>query len=175
MATLRMRRFTLLQTKKVDAHYRAIGASIVALALSGIVMAVLAISTVLALYSDQVAVTLSPSQDIPRSITIGQEADFRIRIQTTRQVTDATLWFQVRADGMALDDPATTQVSYRHPGQESFRVITLTPTEGKLIGPLKSEWTIPADYDDSAELLITFLSDYRPTVPYFVDIWAEGT
>ena len=175
MATLGLRRFTLLRTKKVDTHFRTIGASIVALALSGIVMSVLAISSVLALQSDQVAVRLSPSQDIPRSITIGQEADFRIRIQTTRQVTDATLWFQVRADGIALEDPATTQVSYRHPGQESFRVITLTPTEGKLKGPLKSGWTIPADYDDSAEVLITFLFDNRLAVPFFIDIWAEGT
>ncbi len=175
MATLGMRRFTLLRTKKVDAHFRAFGASIVALALSGIVMSVLAISSVLALYPDQVAVRLSPSQDILRSITIGQEADFKIRVQTTRQVTDATLWLQVRADGIALEDPTTTQVSYRHPGQESFRVITLTPTEGKLKGPLKSGWTIPADYDDSAEVLITFLFDNRLAVPFFIDIWAEGT
>ena len=175
MSTSRTRRFTSLQIKKVDAHFRAMGASIAPLVLSGIVLSVLAISSVLALHSDQGAVTLSRSQDMPRSITIGHEADFRIRIQTTRQVTDTTLWFQVRADGVALDDPATTQVSYRHPGQESFRVITLTPTEGKLIGHLKSGWNIPADYDDSAEVLVTFLSDNRPAVPYFVDIWAEGT
>ena len=175
MATLRIRRFSLLQTKMVDAHFRAIGASIFALALCGIVVSVLAISSVLALHSDQVAVTLSPSQDMPRSIAIGQGADFRIRIQTTRQVTDTTLWFQVRADGIALDDPATTQVSYKHPGQESFRLVTLTPAEGKLKGPLKSGWTIPADYDDSAEVLITFLFDNRLAVPFFIDIWAEGT
>lgn len=174
MATLRTGRFILLQTKKVDACSRAIGASIAPLVLSGIVLSVLAIFSVLALHSDQVAVTLSPSQDMPSSITIGQEADFSIGITTTRQVTDTILWFQVRADGIALDDPASIQVSYRHPEQESFRVITLTPTDGKLKGPLKSEWTIPADYEDSAEVLITFLSDNRPGARYFVDIWAGG-
>ena len=174
MTTLRKRQSTPLEIGKVNAQGWAIGALVAALALAGVSLAVLTGSDVLPLGANTVAVTLTGIRDLSPSLTIGQEADFKIRIQTTQQVIDATLWVQVRADGIALNDPDIMQLSYRHPGDESFRFITLTPTKGKLKGPLKSGWTIPAGYDDAAEVLITFLSGNDPSVPYFFDLWAEG-
>ena len=174
MATLRKRQSALIEIKKAYAQYRAIGALVAALALAGVSLAVLTGSDVLALGANHVAVTLTGIEDMSPSLTIGQEADFKIRIQTAQQVIDATLWVQVRADGIALNDPTVMQVSYRHPGDESFRFITLKPIEGTLKGPLKSSWTIPAGYDDTAEVLITFLSGNDQGIPYFFDLWAEG-
>ncbi len=106
MTTLRKRQSTPLEIGKVNAQGWAIGALVAALALAGVSLAVLTGSDVLPLGANTVAVTLTGIRDLSPSLTIGQEADFKIRIQTTQQVIDATLWVQVRADGIALNDPA---------------------------------------------------------------------
>lgn len=150
--------------------------SLFILAAAGVVLAVVTLSNMLTFGPSQVglAVTLTKEKDLPSPIAIGQESEIRFRIEASQQVTDATLWLQLRADGVALDDPASVRLTYRHPGTGSFSSVTLTSVGGVLKAPLRSGWSFPEDYDDTGNLRITFQSG-APAAAYSIDLWAEGT
>jgi len=146
------------------------------LAATGVVLAVVTLSNMLTFGPSQVglAVALTKEKDLPSPIAIGQENEIKFRIEASQQVTDVTLWLQLRADEIALDDPASVQLSYRHPGTSSFSSVTLTPVGGVLKAPLRSGWSFPEGYDDTGNLRITFQSSALPAA-YSIDLWAEGT
>ena len=146
------------------------------LAAAGVVLAVVTLSNMLTFGPSQVglAVTLTKERDLPSPIAIGQENEIKFRIEASQQVTGATLWLQLRADEVALDDPASVRLTYRHPGTGSFSSVTLTSVGGVLKAPLRSGWNFPKGYDDTGNLRITFQSG-APAAAYSIDLWAEGS
>lgn len=165
---------SLSRIKKASTYQRVSANLVVLLVLASAVSAVLITSHVMTLHAEQGAVTLVEIKDISSPVINGQKASFKFGVQTKQQVTDATLWLQVRVDGIELNNPNIVQISYKHSNEEAFNFVSLTAKDGKLKGPLKSDWTIPAAYDGTVEVLVLFLSDGEPAAPYSVDLWAEG-
>ena len=120
------------------------------------------------------AVLLTEVQGLPSFVAIGQENEVGFRIQAGQQISDATLWVQLRAEGVTLHDPNIAQVSYRHPNDDSFKSIPLRPDDGKLKGTLEAGWEIPEDYDGNGEIRITFLPN-APAMSFYVDLGVSNT
>ena len=170
-----------LGIKKANAFGTVIGAMIAALVAAGVVFASITVSNILTLGPAQLksaivpteVVVLAEIEPLPSSITVGEENEVEFRIEATEPVSDAALWFRLKANGVSLDDYTIVEVDYKHPSSSS-NLISLTSSDGTLKGELKSEWGIPTDYNETAKMKITFQSD-APIASYYIDLWVEGT
>lgn len=168
-----------LGIKKANAFGTLIGAMIAALVAAGVVFASVTVSNILTLGPAQLnsamvpteVVVLSEIDPLPSSITVGEKYKVKFRIEATELVSDATLWFQLKAKGVSLDDYTIVEVDYKHPSGSS-ELISLTSSGETLKGELKSGWGIPTDYDETARMEITFQSD-APIASYYIDLWVE--
>ncbi len=172
-----------VRTRKVNALGGVIVALIVALVTTGALLAALSISNMLTFGPINVvapepsgpSVTLTEIQDLPSSVDVGGEYDIEFRIQATEQVNDATLRVQLRSGNASLNDPAVASLAYRHKNEGGSRKsVPLTAVNGELNGSLKSQWKIPAGYDDTGELRLSFPSSDAASISYFIDIWVES-
>ena len=152
-----------------------IGALAAALVAAGVVLAAVIVSNMLTLGPAQLVagqvVQLTMVKDLPSSIVMEEVNQVQFEIQVSREVSDATLWVQLRGEGTNLDDPTIVEIEYSHPG-ESSESVSLTPSGANLRGALKSGWNISVGY--IADLEITLMSN-APITSYFVDLWLDGT
>ena len=180
------RRFAInLGNKKANALGTVVGSVTAAVVAAAVVFASITVSNVLTLGPAQLepalesaivpneVVSLVEIEPLPSSIIIGEEAEVKFGIEVAEPVSDATLWFELKADGVSLDDYTIVEVDYKHPGG-SFDPVSLTSSGGVLKGELKSRWDIPSDYDETAKMEITFQPD-APIASYSVDLWVEGS
>ena len=155
---------------------KAVIISIVALAAigGGVALAVVVmVSNTLLFGPYQVgnAVRLSPVQGLPSAITIGEEYELKFDITANQAVSDATLWFLLKASSN-LTNPSIASVEYRYPGG-SQSTVSLSSSGGDLKGALMSNWNIPAGYDETGRGYVTFLSG-TPVDSYYIELWVEG-
>ena len=171
------------RTRKVKALSGVIWGLVVALVTTGAFLAAITVSNMLTFGPIKVvapkstvpSVTLTEIQGLPSSVDVGDEYDIKFRIQATEQVNDATLWVQLRSESASLNNPAAASIEYRNKNEGGSRKsIPLTAVNGKLNGSLKSQWEIPAGYDDNGELRLSFPSGDAASISYFVDIWVES-
>ena len=176
------------RTRKVNALGGVIGALIVALVTTGAFLAATTISNMLTFGPINVvapktatpgpsvpAVTLTEIQGLPFSVDVGDEYDITFRIQANEPVNDATLRVQIRSESASLNDPAVASIEYRNKNEGGSRKsVPLIAVDGKLNGSLKSQWEIPAGYDDTGEVRLSFPSSDAASISYFVDIWVES-
>ena len=173
-----------LGIKKANAFGTVFGATIAALVAAGVVFASITVSNVLTLGPAQLQPTTLPTistevvslveiETLPSTIVVGEGNEVEFGIEASGPVSNATLWFELNADGVSLNDYTIVEVDYEHPSGGSDTV-SLTSSGGVLKGELKSGWSIPADYDETAKMEITFQSD-APIASYYVDLWVEGT
>lgn len=187
MAGLRREVVGRLRLNKLNALCIAIGAIAAALVTTGAFLAAITVSNMLtfgpiSVVSQNVAappsssaVKLTPIQGLPSSVKVDDDYDIEFRIQADEDVNDATLKFQLRTDGVGLNDPNIATVEYRNKDEDdSRRSVPLALLDGKLDGNLKSGWNIPSGFDDTGEVRITFGSNDVSSAPYFIDIWVEG-
>ena len=141
---------------------------------AGVTLGAMAVSNTLTLGPSQVglAVMLTKVEDLPSSIAIGEENEVRFKIESDHEVDNATLMFELRAQGANLTAPSLVDVRYRHP-DDDFESVSLTSSGGNLRGTLKSGWDVPDDYDETARIEIIFNSG-APTASYSIDLWIEG-
>ena len=165
--------------KRANAFGTLFGASVASVLAAGVVWAAITVSNILTFGPVQVgpplgpAVTLTGVSGLPSPIATGEKSDVKFTIEATQPVSDATVWLRLTADGTTLDDYNIVQIEYKHPGENSDAIF-LAPSGGSLEGELKSGWTIPTGYNQTAEVEITFLPD-APTASYQLDLWVEGT
>jgi len=171
------------RTKKINVLAGVIGGLVVALVTTGAFLAAITISNMLTFGPINVvapepsvpSVTLTEIQGLPSSVEVGDEYDIEFRIQATEQVNDATLRVQLRSENASLNDPAVASIEYRNKNEGGSRKsVPLTAVGGKLNGSLKSQWEIPAGYDVTGELRLSFPSSDAASTSYFVDIWVES-
>ena len=176
------------RNKKFNAFGGFIGGLVAALVTTGAFLAAMAVSNILTFGPITVeapetatpgpsvpAVTLTEIQGLPSSVDVGAEYDIEFRIQATEQVNDATLRVQLRSESASLNDPAVASIEYRNKNEGGSRKsVPLTAVNGELNGSLKSQWEIPAGYDDTGELRLSFPSSDAASISYFVDIWVES-
>ncbi len=161
--------------KKANVTGAVMGALVAALVAAGVVLAAVVVSNMLTLGPSQLVagqvVELTTVKDLPSTIVIGEANQVRFEIQVSREISDATLWVQLRGQGTNLGDPTIVEIEYSHPG-ESSESVSLTPSGANLKGALKSGWNVPVGY--IADLEITFMPN-APLTTYFVDLWLDGT
>lgn len=179
MDTLGRRLALRFGIKRANVFGTLFGASVASLVAAGVVLAAITVSNILTFGPVQVgpplgpAVTLTEVSGLSSPISTGDRNDVEFTIEATQPVSDATLWLRLTADGTTLDDYDIVEIEYEHPGG-NFDVILLAPSGGGLEGELKSAWEIPAGYDETAKVEITFLPD-APAASYQLDVWIEGT